>query len=444
MFAYGRIPTVAECGGGALSAQIWKRSVLGQDPRPLASGDVGMFAAMFDGHAAHVFDYCKAILAGDDEAARATEATFITAHARIRQLRDHDRLRAWLFALARNECTSRDPGRAVLAAHRALSGRMGDIDHPDDLAGIYVAEPDTEDLRLAAIEAHARLLERVQAAGSLVQDPRREAAALVYRHRIELPEVSAILGISAEQAEAVLSAALAGYAPAYDGVDETMIGLTALGEEFAAPGPSSEAVDAAYAEAVALPLAVLPPDVWRRAARVAMDPEFREYRDAVAERAGRFRFDGFPANSAASLTQARKRLRLATVVMVPLAAAGVVILFVGHSPSSAGGSGNVGNSQSAIAADPGQPSTAPTPHVPSSELFPKKKGKGGSAPQPVLTLAPQPSPNPSASKSHKPAPSPTTRISPSSTPFPSSSSPTSTPTSTPTPTPTVTPTPTSS
>ena len=104
-----------------MPAQVSKEPAQGQAPGPSASSDVGNFAAMFNEHARHVFDYCKAILTDEAEAGRATEATFITAYSLIRWLRDHDRLRAWLFALARNECISSSPGRAELAAHPELS-----------------------------------------------------------------------------------------------------------------------------------------------------------------------------------------------------------------------------------------------------------------------------------------------------------------------------------
>ena len=132
-----------------MPAHFWSDSALARARRPLASGDAGTFAEMFDEHARHVFDYCKSILTDEVEAARATEATFITASSLIPWLRDHDRLRPWLFALARNECTSSRPGRVALAACRELPGRS---DHLGLRHGPWagdMGEPDTDALRLA-------------------------------------------------------------------------------------------------------------------------------------------------------------------------------------------------------------------------------------------------------------------------------------------------------
>jgi DNA-directed RNA polymerase specialized sigma24 family protein len=406
-------------------AHFWSESALAHAQRPLASGDAGVFAAMFDEHARHVFDYCKAILSDEVEAAGATEATFIAASSLIRFLRDHDRLRPWLFALARNECISSSPGRIELAACPELPGRSDQpgLGHEPSLG--YMSEPDTDALRLAAVEARIRLMEQGQAAWSLVQDPDHEARVLVYRHGISPRELPAILRIPAKQAKALLAAALAGSRPAQHAADKVSFGMIRRQRPASIPDDADDADDRA---ALALPLAVPPPDVWRRAARVAIGPEFWECRDSVVECAGQLGFDGFPADRAASLAKARARLRLVAAVTVPVVAAGGAILYVGHSPASPSGtrpasetlhtSGTgLGNSASA------SPTASPTKAKPARNR--------GHVTAPV---APLPT-GPAASTSTKPKPKPSSK--PSSTP-------TKTPTSTPTPTvtPTVTPTPT--
>jgi DNA-directed RNA polymerase specialized sigma24 family protein len=393
-------------------AHFWSDSALARVRRPLASGDAGMFAAMFDEHARHVFDYCKSILTDEAEAARASEVTFITASSLLSWLRDHDRLRPWLFALARNECTSSSPGRAALAGCPELPGRSDHLGLRHEPPAGYMSEPDTDALRLAAIEARIRLMEQGQAVGSLVLDPPREARMLVYRHGISPRELPAILGIPAKQAKTLLAEALAGARTAQHAADKMSIGIARRQRPVSSPDDS---VEAAYKAALAMPLAVPPPDVWRRAARVAIDPEFWECRDSVVECAGQLGFDGFPMDRAMSLAKARARLRLVAIVTVPgvAAVAAVGILYLGHSPAPAGGSrpasetlhtGGTGLGASASASASSQ----------GPKAKPRHRGHV------TVPLAPAP-PLPTASKSAKPKPKPSSTPTKSSTPTPSAS-----------------------
>jgi DNA-directed RNA polymerase specialized sigma24 family protein len=415
-------------------AQTGRESAPGQGRRPSASGDIGMFAAMFDEHARHVFDYCLAILTDQFEAARATEATFITAYSLIRWLRDHDRIRPWLFALARNECTSSYPGRAELAAFPELSGRS-DLRHAPP-AG-YMGEPDTVELRRAFVEAHRRLMEGIQAMGSLAEDPQREAAVLVYRHRISPAELPAILGIPAKQAEALLAAALAGARAAQHPAKKTSISQSR--PQRPATG-SDDSVDAAHLGALAIPLAVLPPDIWWRAARVAIDPQFRRCRDAVVDCAGQLRFDGFPADSAASGAKARARLRLVAMATVPVVAAVAAFLYFGHSPAPSGGPSPA--SETLQTSGTGLGSLAPASPAPSSHGPSTTRSPGNSGdvtlpvpPAPTGPAAPstsgKPKPSPSSTPTAKGSSSPTTTPPTSSSPPPTSSASPTTPTSSP-------------
>lgn len=84
----------------------------GQD---LQAGHIGTLAAIYESHAADLFEYCTGLLADPDEAVGATQATLIAASALIGRLQDRGQLRLWLYALARQECQSADPARAELA-----------------------------------------------------------------------------------------------------------------------------------------------------------------------------------------------------------------------------------------------------------------------------------------------------------------------------------------
>ena len=362
-----------------MPAQTWKESTQGQDPRSPESADVGLFAVMFNEHARHVFDYCKSMLTDQAEAAMATEATLITAYSLFRSLRDHNRLRPWLFALARNECTSANPGRAQLAAFPELSGRS---DAPDPRhrpqAGSLV-EPDTDELRSAGVGGPARMNwmnELALGIGSLVQDPQREVAVLVYRHRISPTELPAVLGIPARQAETLLAAT---------------------------SRASDDAVDAAHRAALAAPLAALPPDVWRRTTRVAFEPKYRQCRDAVAECAGQLGFDGFPADAAASHAKARARLRLLAVVMAPVVAVAAAILYFVLSPASPGGAGPARATLSGGGGGTNLGSSSHGGPAPSSHV--SIKASPSNSAHVILPVAPAPT-GPAASKSAKPKPKP--------------------------------------
>jgi len=64
-------------------------------------------AAAFDQHAQGLFTYCLSRLRVYPEAADAVQDTFIIASYKPPGLVNPDRLRAWLFAVARNECHRR-------------------------------------------------------------------------------------------------------------------------------------------------------------------------------------------------------------------------------------------------------------------------------------------------------------------------------------------------
>lgn len=87
----------------------------GQD---LQAGHIGTLAAIYESHAADLFEYCTGLLTDPDEAIGATQATLVAASALIGHLQDRGQLLPWLVALARQECLSADPARAEL-------GRIG-------------------------------------------------------------------------------------------------------------------------------------------------------------------------------------------------------------------------------------------------------------------------------------------------------------------------------
>ena len=69
------------------------------------TGDQHAFAAIYDRYADRVFSLCVTLTRDRGIAEDAMADTFLVAWQRLDQLRDPDRLRAWLFAIARNRVT---------------------------------------------------------------------------------------------------------------------------------------------------------------------------------------------------------------------------------------------------------------------------------------------------------------------------------------------------
>lgn len=92
------------------------------------AGDRDAFAAIFDRYAPRVLAFCTRLLNEPHTASDATQDTFVTASQRLDQLRDPSALRAWLYAIARNECTrhGRARARAVPTEDAVMAGETRD------------------------------------------------------------------------------------------------------------------------------------------------------------------------------------------------------------------------------------------------------------------------------------------------------------------------------
>src|ERR1700761_4001566 len=99
----------------------------------IVAGDPLGLAAAYDRYAAPLYQYCRTLLGDPADAADAVQDTFVIAASRLDGLRDPDRLRLWLYAVARNEAR-RIPrskkGISALDEAPDMTGGSGDID-PD-------------------------------------------------------------------------------------------------------------------------------------------------------------------------------------------------------------------------------------------------------------------------------------------------------------------------
>ena len=73
----------------------------------IVAGDPAGLAEAYDRYATPLYSFCRTMLREPADAADAVQDTFVIAAPRMSGLRDPDRLRSWLYAVARNECHRR-------------------------------------------------------------------------------------------------------------------------------------------------------------------------------------------------------------------------------------------------------------------------------------------------------------------------------------------------
>jgi RNA polymerase sigma factor (sigma-70 family) len=154
----------------------------------IVAGDPEGLAAAYDRYSGPLFGYCQSLLREPDDAADAVQDTFIIAASKLGRLRDPERLRAWLFTVARNECLHRLKSRRTAAP-------LDDIpEQPDD----------SVDVGGEAERAESRALIRAAVGG--LNDGERDVINQVW-HGLEIPEVAMALGVSRNHAHSLFSRA---------------------------------------------------------------------------------------------------------------------------------------------------------------------------------------------------------------------------------------------
>ena len=154
----------------------------------IVAGDPEGLAVAYDRYSGPLFGYCQSLLRQPEDAADAVQDTFVIAASKLDRLRDPERLRAWLFAVARNECL-----------HRLKSRR--EAPPLDDLP----EQPDDSvDVGSEAERAESRALIRAAVAG--LNDGERDVIHQFW-HGLEVPEVAMVLGVSRNHAHSLFSRA---------------------------------------------------------------------------------------------------------------------------------------------------------------------------------------------------------------------------------------------
>ncbi|TYK52576.1 RNA polymerase sigma factor [Actinomadura decatromicini] len=150
----------------------------------LRAGDVIALTEVYDTYAPFLYDYCHGLLRDRVEAAGALRNVVIQAREHIDRLTEPDRLRGWLYAIARKECMRRrdSPNR-----HTGQEAPEAD----DDLTDEQLAR--REERRLLAHSALAALNGR-----------QREAIDLSVRHELDEVDLSGIFGMPLEETLALV------------------------------------------------------------------------------------------------------------------------------------------------------------------------------------------------------------------------------------------------
>lgn len=103
-------------------------------------GDQDAVARIYDRYADRIHDMCVHMLSDRDEAADVTGEVFLVAMQRLSQLREPERLKAWLFAIARHEVYRRTRRRSRVQ----LTQEMDDMDRIATAAATHDGAADDE------------------------------------------------------------------------------------------------------------------------------------------------------------------------------------------------------------------------------------------------------------------------------------------------------------
>jgi DNA-directed RNA polymerase specialized sigma24 family protein len=378
--------------------------------------DRDLLAQALEREAARVFEYCRALIGREDAAMSVTDAALNSARA---MLQEPDQLRAWLVDLARRQA------------------RASGVSDAESARSTPPADPTTEPSPDLA---------------TLLPDS-REVLELVYRHGIHREDLGAVLGVPADEASALLAVA------------ELELGRREAPAEAAAGSadltsaqsmlPDPDRLRAwLFALARQQALAVVSTGTAGQAAPGAELARYAGY-NAVTTGPGH----EFPPASwwhgSASQPMRRRRLWIAALTAIPLAAAIAVAVYLGGVSHPAGSRADTGSSTSGAGELPRSdrlnaglvavpPLTSPSPTVPVSVLLPVSPTPvvqpPASPPPPAPWPTPTSTPKPSTKPSPTPTPKPSTKPSPTPTPKPSTKpSPTPTPKPSTKPSPTTTP-----
>jgi RNA polymerase sigma factor (sigma-70 family) len=157
----------------------------------IVAGNPQGLAEAYDRYASPLYTYCRSLLREPADAADAVQDTFVIAASRLAGLRDRNRLRPWLYAVARNECHRRLRARAV-----QVTTPLDEMPDVTDTSADVSGEAERDELRTLLRSAVRGL-----------NDGEQDLIELQLRQGLDVTEIAAVLGVSRNHAHALLSRA---------------------------------------------------------------------------------------------------------------------------------------------------------------------------------------------------------------------------------------------
>ena len=151
-----------------------------------AAGDRSAFACIYDRYAHRLHDFCVGMLGDREAAADCVQDAFCTAATCLPDLREPDKLRPWLYAIARSEAL-----RRVRHSNRERS--------TDE-----VPEQASEEASPEALAARMELADLIDAAAGGLSDRDRSVLELAFRQGLDGPELAVALGVTQTNANTLV------------------------------------------------------------------------------------------------------------------------------------------------------------------------------------------------------------------------------------------------
>ena len=185
------------------------------DPELVAAalaGDRQAVADIYDRYGTVVFTVCVRLLGNRDDAADCAADVFLRATERLHQLRDREKLKSWLYAIARNEVArrQRQRGREVLVEAIDdlpwIPNDDADLDvdldvrSPDRVGAGAGGSSGDGAVPLAAIGSTGAIERLIQEASAGLTDRDRAVAELGLRQNLQGDELAAALGVTTNHA----------------------------------------------------------------------------------------------------------------------------------------------------------------------------------------------------------------------------------------------------
>ncbi len=151
-----------------------------------AMGDRAALAAIYDRYADRLYDFCVGMLRDREAAADCVQDVFVTAATKLGQLREAEKLRPWLYAIARSECLATIRGRKREQPTEEVP-EMPSLD----------ASPET-------LAARADIADLIRDVSGGLSDRDRVVLELAYRQGLAGPELADALGVTARNANTLV------------------------------------------------------------------------------------------------------------------------------------------------------------------------------------------------------------------------------------------------